>query len=92
MKDDLICLNWKTTSTFFKMEDNIYFSENGRQPQFFENGRQPNFFLQKKDCLNILKNRRRPKKTQKKQHILPGNLTNTTNNSKLAQFKQKNQP
>jgi hypothetical protein len=36
---------------------------------------------------NILQNRRRPQKNS--QHILPGNLTYTTTNSK---FKQKNQP
>jgi hypothetical protein len=27
MKDDLILFNWKTTSSFLKMEDNLYFSE-----------------------------------------------------------------
>jgi hypothetical protein len=39
-----------------------------------------------------LKNRRRPQKNKKAQHILPGNLINTTTNSKLAQLKQRNQP
>ena len=28
------------TSTFFKMEDDLDFIQNERQPQFFENGRQ----------------------------------------------------
>ena len=37
----------------------------------------------------MLKNRRRPQKKSTAQHILPGNLTNTTGKSKLAQFKQK---
>ena len=58
----------KTTSMFFEIEDDLNFSENGRQPQtkkmqpktikskinnIFENGRQPQFILKKGDNLNI---------------------------------------
>ena len=40
MEDDLTLLGkWKTTSIFLKMEDDLNFFENGRQPQFFENGK-----------------------------------------------------
>ena len=48
-------------------------------------------FLKMEDNINILKNISQPQKNKNKitQHILPGNLSNTTTNSKLAQFKQK---
>ena len=44
---------WKTTSIFYKMEDNLKkirleddlnFLEMGRRPKVFEHGRKPNFF------------------------------------------------
>ena len=48
--------NWKTTSTFWQMEDDLNYLENGRRPQFFgkwkttsiflENGIQPQFRTQ----------------------------------------------
>ena len=50
-----------------------------------------NFFLQIEKTKTYLRIEDDLKKTKTKraQHILPGNLTNKTANSKLAQFKQK---
>jgi hypothetical protein len=42
---------WKTTSIFLKMEDDLFFSSNWRQPQFYS--RQPRkLIFAKQHCLN----------------------------------------
>ena len=47
MEDDLNCIQneeWKKTSTFSKMEDDLNIFKNGRRPQLFKNGRRLQFF------------------------------------------------
>ena len=73
------------------MDDYLNFFGNGRLPYLYQF--KTTFIFQKKDNLNILKIGRRPQTNQKRgnnqQHILPGNLTNTTTKSKLVKFKKK---
>ena len=42
--------NWKTTLTFWKMEDDLNFLENGRKPQYVGNWKKTSI-----DDINVLK-------------------------------------
>ena len=42
---------WKTTSIFLKMEDDLHFFSNGRQPQIFQREDDLNFFQMKNELI-----------------------------------------
>ena len=53
--------NWKTTSTFWQMEDDLNFWNMEDDLNSLENGRQPLFFGKMEDDPNFKVNERRPK-------------------------------
>ena len=78
--------NGRQPQFFLKMEDDLNFFENARRPYCHKLKMTSIFFFKRKTTSTYL---RIEDDLKKAQHILPGNLTNTTTISKLAQFKQK---